>query len=101
MIGKRIFGVVRLTASGGAAGLGTIFRMTPDGTTTPLHSFTDGLPFTSYRALVQARDGNLYGITPHGGSLGLGAVFRMTPDGTVCADWKVVDTGAAAAAPAK
>ena len=67
-----------VTQKGGTAGFGVIFRMTPDGTTTTLHSFTEG----RLSALVEGRDGNLYGTTSHGGNLSLGTIFRLTPDGT-------------------
>src|SRR3989442_5903731 len=63
------------TTEGGAFGLGTVFRMGADGTVTVLHAFnaTDGGAFRGHRGLMQATDGNLYGIT--------GAVFRMSLSG--------------------
>jgi uncharacterized repeat protein (TIGR03803 family) len=72
------------TAAGGSANFGTVFRVTPDGTETILHSFTGGgsdgaIPFA---ALIQGIDGNLYGTTTAGGSASLGTVFQVTPDGT-------------------
>jgi len=72
------------TEAGGASNLGTVFRMTPGGAITVLHSFP-GIPFgDSPRAgLIQANDGNFYGTTALGGTFGLGTVFRMTPGGTV------------------
>jgi uncharacterized repeat protein (TIGR03803 family) len=80
------------TASGGSGGpscspptCGLIFKVTPKGTPTTLHSFTgtDGAgPMT---ALVQATDGNLYGTTFGGGSTkvcanGCGTAFRIGPN---------------------
>ena len=70
------------TYNGGAGnncnnGCGTVFKMTPSGTLTTLHSFdgTDGtLP---YGGLVQAPDGFFYGTTNAGGSYGYGTVFRV------------------------
>ena len=57
--------------------------MTPDGTATTLHSFTDGtFGFFRHGTLIEARDGNLYGATQDGGSAGQGTIFRMTPGGT-------------------
>jgi uncharacterized repeat protein (TIGR03803 family) len=64
-------------------GCGTIFKITPSGTLTTLHSFdgTDGV--NPYGALVQATDGDLYGTTQGGGVNGLGTVFKITPTGTL------------------
>lgn len=63
-----------LTVAGGRAGYGTIFRMTPSGAVTHLHSFGSQLynwygemvPDGCYPAnapLVSASDGNIYGTT--------------------------------------
>jgi uncharacterized repeat protein (TIGR03803 family) len=89
-----------VTSQGGADGAcasnipggncGTIFKITPTGTFTTLHSFTwfdGGGPST----LIQATDGNFYGTTTYGGAsytvgglgYGDGTIFRMTPDGTL------------------
>ena len=68
-----IYGVAN---GAGTAGLGIIFKLTPDGAFTLLHSFTgsDGqYPGT----LIQGPDGNLYGTTAAGGAYGLGAIFRL------------------------
>ena len=74
----------------GNVGCGTVFKITPSGTLTTLHSFngTDGwLPFAG---LVQATDGNFYGTTDEGGANacpppfnGCGTVFKITPSGTL------------------
>ncbi len=70
------------TKAGGASEDGTVFKMTPAGTVTLLHSFTgtsDGsMPIG---ALVQASDGNLYGTCYSGGANGTGTVFRITTKG--------------------
>ena len=71
-----------VTYSGGANGLGTIFRITPTGTFTTLKSFnstTDGN--RSYNSLTLATDGNLYGITYYGGTYGYGTIFKITTAG--------------------
>jgi uncharacterized repeat protein (TIGR03803 family) len=68
---------------GGASSDGTIFKITPGGTLTTLHSFdgTDGaLP---QAGLIQATDGNFYGTTSSGGTNGGGTVFKITPSGTL------------------
>jgi uncharacterized repeat protein (TIGR03803 family) len=73
------------TAYGGASSEGTVFRMTPTGATSLLHSFSGGASdgATPNSALVQATDGNVYGTTTYGGRLGFGTIFRLSPAGTV------------------
>ena len=74
------------TVEGGAncppLGCGTIFKITPSGTLTTLHSFggTDG---TEPHGLVQATNGNFYGTTSFGGANSDGTVFEITPSGTL------------------
>jgi uncharacterized repeat protein (TIGR03803 family) len=57
--------------------------MTPQGNYTMLHSFieTDGQDAKS--PLIQANDGNFYGITNGGGAKNHGAFYKMTPAGTL------------------
>src|SRR2546423_3837367 len=60
---------------------GTVFRITPSGDMTVLHSFDNtngGIPNSG---LTLGTDGNLYGTTATGG-LGYGTIFRITPSGT-------------------
>ena len=70
------------TAQGGSGcqgngGCGTIYRITPGGTLTTLHSF-DGTDGTGPGGLLaQTSDGNLYGTTGGGGTYGYGTVFRF------------------------
>ena len=82
------------TAEGGTSarcslGCGTVFKVTPGGTETVLHSFGEGSDgITSISSLVMDGQGNLYGTTRDGGDLncrkggGCGTVFKVTPDGT-------------------
>jgi uncharacterized repeat protein (TIGR03803 family) len=70
------------TGSGGANGLGMVFKITPAGTFTTLHSFDDTDGSKPQAELVQATDGNLYGTTSSGGANGQGTVFKITPAGT-------------------
>src|SRR5581483_303052 len=61
---------------------GTVYRITPTGTFTTLHSFngTDGN--WVYAGLIQANDGYLYGAT-YEGAISYGTVFRMTLTGVL------------------
>ncbi|HKD66819.1 MAG TPA: choice-of-anchor tandem repeat GloVer-containing protein [Candidatus Binataceae bacterium] len=74
------------TSSGGAGGLGTIFRYDPSsGVTTVIHSFSgppDDGQYPSCRLRV-GNDGNLYGVTLFGGYFDLGTFFRITPAGVL------------------
>jgi uncharacterized repeat protein (TIGR03803 family) len=83
------------TTAGGASKEGTVFKMTPAGKVTLLHSFTgssDGsMPIG---ALVQASDGNLYGTCYSGGANGTGTAFRITTKGVFT---KIYDFAAEAA----
>ncbi len=72
------------TVYGGTNGMGTVFKITPAGVETVLHSFLGGAadganPFGS---LIQATDGNFYGTTGGGGPNGVGTIFKITPGGT-------------------
>lgn len=72
------------TYRGGAYGYGTVFKITPGGTLTTLHSFdsTDGAnPYLG--GLVQATDGNFYGTTYFGGTNNDGTIFKITSGGTL------------------
>lgn len=75
------------TSFGGANyGTGTIYKITPAGTLTPLYSFTGGADGGYvYSGLIQATDGNLYGTTSGAFGTdceyGCGTVFEITPSG--------------------
>ncbi len=68
------------TASGGANGGGTIYKLTLSGALTTLYSFPGSYDLGT-TALVQASDGNLYGATGVDGSGGDGTIFKMTLKG--------------------
>ncbi|MEO6755523.1 MAG: choice-of-anchor tandem repeat GloVer-containing protein, partial [Chthoniobacteraceae bacterium] len=74
------------TATGGASGFGTIFKVTPAGVLTTLVQFsgTTGsyLGSTPIGALVQGTDGSLYGTTSLGGVNNLGTAFKVTTTAT-------------------
>jgi uncharacterized protein (TIGR03437 family) len=67
---------------GGANSDGTVFKMTPGGSFTNLHSFdfTDDGEHPR-GALIQGSDGKLYGTTSGGGAHGNGTVFSITTAG--------------------
>jgi uncharacterized repeat protein (TIGR03803 family) len=90
------------TTEGGGSGIacylgcGTVFKVSPAGTLTTLHSFTGPTTDGSnpYAGLVQGRDGNFYGTTSAGGDVlydctyesvhyGCGTVFEVTGAGTL------------------
>ncbi len=71
------------TTSGGFSGVGTVFKLSPDGSGfTTLHSFSGPDGARPYAGLVQGGDGLFYGVTLQGGSYDKGTVFRLSPDGT-------------------
>ena len=71
------------TESGGAASAGSVFKVTPSGTLSVLHSFDGSDGFTPYAGLVRAPGGNFYGTTGGSGSGATisGTVFKVTPAG--------------------
>jgi uncharacterized repeat protein (TIGR03803 family) len=70
------------TASGGTFDKGTVFKMTPDGTTTILYSFKGGSDGSNPQStLLRTRAGTLYGTTVAGGTADLGTVFKLKPNG--------------------
>jgi uncharacterized repeat protein (TIGR03803 family) len=67
------------TDGGGASGNGTVFRISPNGNCTILHSFSIGPDSGEPGAgLVQGSDGNFYGLTYNGGSSNKGTFFRFS-----------------------
>jgi len=71
------------TARGGANGEGTVFKITPSGTLTTLHSFNGADGEGPIGGVVLARDGNFYGTTTGGGATSAGTIFRITASGTL------------------
>jgi uncharacterized repeat protein (TIGR03803 family) len=72
------------TSLGGTNNTGTVFKISPSGTESVLHSFavpgeTDG--DGPYAGLVMDSAGNLYGTTAGGGTNGTGTVFKISPSG--------------------
>jgi uncharacterized repeat protein (TIGR03803 family) len=73
-----------LIPTGGAAGLGSFFRITPSGVLATLYSFTggtDGARPVGTPAL--GRDGSFFGTASQNGLGQRGTVFKLTPSGTL------------------
>jgi uncharacterized repeat protein (TIGR03803 family) len=64
-------------------GCGTVFKITPRGKLTTLHSFDFMDGAIPHAGLVQGTDGNFYGTTVYGGTNNHGTVFKITPEGTL------------------
>jgi uncharacterized protein (TIGR03437 family) len=82
------------TNEGGAnSDNGTIFKLTPGGTVTTLHTFENSEGVNPAAGLFQGADGNFYGTTEFGGAgncpftegfpSGCGTVFKITTTGTL------------------
>ncbi|MFZ0317691.1 MAG: choice-of-anchor tandem repeat GloVer-containing protein [Candidatus Sulfotelmatobacter sp.] len=73
---------------GANTGCGTVFKITPTGTLTTLHSF-DGADGTNPLSTLVETSGGFYGTTYQGGDLtcdgtyGCGTVFKITPSGAL------------------
>jgi uncharacterized protein (TIGR03437 family) len=65
------------------SGCGTIFKITPEGSLTTLYSF--GMNNSNPSSLIQAIDGNFYGLTLGGPGqcFNCGTIFKMTPEGSL------------------
>jgi uncharacterized repeat protein (TIGR03803 family) len=71
----------------GPSGFGSVFRLSPSGSLTNLHSFTGSDGANPSAALVQGSDSNFYGTTYQGGANGYGTVFRISPSGSLTTLW--------------
>jgi uncharacterized repeat protein (TIGR03803 family) len=69
----------------GTGGCGTVFKISPEGRRTTLHSFDRMDGYYPHAGLIQGTDGNFYGTTLYGGNSacysGCGTVFKITPAG--------------------
>ena len=70
--------------TGGTLGSGVVFKISSSGKLTVLHAFpsdaNDGQAPTA--GVVQALDGNFYGVTQSGGMFGSGTIYRINAAGT-------------------
>src|SRR5450755_4031691 len=69
------------TYLGGSKELGTVFKITPSGAATTLHTFGGPDGSQPLAGLVQAGNGDFYGTTYIGGAEGKGEVFKITRNG--------------------
>ncbi|HLG97293.1 MAG TPA: choice-of-anchor tandem repeat GloVer-containing protein [Bryobacteraceae bacterium] len=93
-----LYGITQYGGTGSCApnrnspgGCGTVFKVTPSGTFSTLYSFTGADNEFGPSQIIQAKDGNLYGILPAGGAnncqvlsvaTGCGEIFRLTLAGS-------------------
>jgi uncharacterized repeat protein (TIGR03803 family) len=72
-------------------GCGAVYRMTPSGVVSLVHSFSGQDGATPYSPLITSKDGSFYGVTLFGGNTtcsggapwqGCGTVFRIDTSGT-------------------
>jgi uncharacterized repeat protein (TIGR03803 family) len=85
LIGTGLYGT---TASGGAAGAGTVFELTLAGKQSVLYSFTgNGDGSVPVASLVRDSGGNLYSTTSYGGAFGDGTVFKLIHPKTASTVW--------------
>jgi uncharacterized repeat protein (TIGR03803 family) len=70
------------TRFGGTNNYGTVFKLTPSGTLTALHSFDDVDGAQPFAALIQSTNGTFYGTTLVGGAYalptGYGTIFSLS-----------------------
>jgi uncharacterized repeat protein (TIGR03803 family) len=71
------------TLNGGTHGQGTVFKITPTGTLSVLHSFINTDGFLPHSGLTLGADGNFYGTASNGGTSGNGTLFKITPSGSL------------------
>jgi uncharacterized repeat protein (TIGR03803 family) len=69
------------TYFGGSDDQGVVFQMTPSGSMTLLHTFTNGPDGATPLALAPANDGSYYGATFAGGTNMDGALYHLTTNG--------------------
>jgi uncharacterized repeat protein (TIGR03803 family) len=72
-----------ITNSTYTEGMGTVFKVTTNGSVTTLVSFNYENGANPAAGLTMGNDGSFYGTTADGGSGGYGTVFKVTTNGTM------------------
>jgi len=84
-----LYGTTELGGIKGSSGVGTVFKVTTNGTLTSLVTFNFTNGAFPAAALTLGNDGNFYGTTEDGGNTdlnggyGYGTVFKVTTNGTL------------------
>jgi uncharacterized repeat protein (TIGR03803 family) len=60
-----------------------VFKITPTGTLSVLHSFINTDGYLPHSGLTLGADGNFYGTASNGGTSGNGTLFKITPSGSL------------------
>jgi len=75
-----LYGTTQALNNKGLGG-GVVFKLSPNGQETALHTFTGPDGANPMAGLVRDVAGNLYGTTFNGGASGVGVVFKVNHDG--------------------
>jgi uncharacterized repeat protein (TIGR03803 family) len=75
------YGTTYTGGVGTSTTVGTVFKLTPSGQETVLHTFTADPDGSGPTGDLVEYGGNLYGTTANGGSYDGGTVFKITPEG--------------------
>ncbi len=71
-----------LASAGSINNAGCVFKITPAGVYSIVYSFSINVDGGRPRGhLIQAADGNFYGVNNAGGAFGYGTIFKLTPGG--------------------
>ena len=76
------YGTTSSTSAGSGGVCGTVYKLTPAGALTTLHSFANGEGCGAH-VLVRATNANFYGISSSGGAADRGTIFQIAADGTL------------------
>ena len=66
---------------GGSSNNGTVYKITPAGTLTPIYTFSGADGYGPYSGLTLGTDGDFYGATYNDGGNGYGTLFKITSQG--------------------